>query len=66
MVKLKCPRCGKEWEYGGANTHKATCPDCRGLVAIQNGLGNTEGVKAEDRRERGHLGSDTDSGGVVQ
>ena len=35
MKKLKCKRCGFEWEYNGKKNVMATCPDCMGKVRIQ-------------------------------
>jgi DNA-directed RNA polymerase subunit RPC12/RpoP len=35
MVLLKCKKCGNEWEYTGAKSVYATCPDCRSLVKIE-------------------------------
>ena len=37
MVKLKCQRCKKEWEYKGDNKFYATCPDCKTSVKIKKG-----------------------------
>lgn len=34
MVKLKCKRCKKEWEYNGDRDYYATCPDCKTSVKI--------------------------------
>jgi len=33
-MKLNCD-CGNVWDYKGGNKFKATCPDCHGLVTIQ-------------------------------
>lgn len=33
-MKLKCKECDKNWDYKGNNKVKATCPDCHGLVKI--------------------------------
>jgi DNA-directed RNA polymerase subunit RPC12/RpoP len=33
VVKLKCPRCGYEWEYKG-RLRLATCPSCGKKVDV--------------------------------
>lgn len=34
-MNLKCPKCGKIWNYKGANKVTATCPDCYLKIKIQ-------------------------------
>lgn len=34
-MKLKCKKCGYEWNYNGKRKHKVTCPDCRGAVEVR-------------------------------
>lgn len=34
MVKLKCQRCGKIWNYTGKNPYVASCTYCRTSVSI--------------------------------
>lgn len=29
MTKLKCPKCGHEWEYKGTSFYYVTCPTCK-------------------------------------
>jgi hypothetical protein len=35
MIKLKCPKCKKVWEYKGKNSVTATCPDCMRKINIE-------------------------------
>jgi Zn finger protein HypA/HybF involved in hydrogenase expression len=35
MVKLKCQRCGHEWEYKGKRKYYTSCPDCKTSVKIK-------------------------------
>ena len=34
MVKLKCKRCGREWDYSGDKKYYTTCPDFKTSVKI--------------------------------
>lgn len=38
MVKLKCKRCGREWEYKGEKEYYTSCPDCKTSVKIKEML----------------------------
>ncbi len=33
-MKMKCKKCGHEWDYNGRNKHTVTCPDCRKINKI--------------------------------
>lgn len=35
-MKLKCKKCGYEWEYRGKNPYYATCPRCLKKVKIRS------------------------------
>ena len=35
MKKLKCKRCGKEWNYKGKAEYYTSCPNCRTSVKIK-------------------------------
>lgn len=34
-VRLRCQRCGHEWDYKGKNRYFATCPHCRIYVSVK-------------------------------
>jgi len=34
-MKLKCKRCGKEWEYKGKKKYYTSCPDCKTSIKIK-------------------------------
>jgi len=34
MMKIKCNKCGYEWNYKGRRTRYATCPNCKASVKI--------------------------------
>lgn len=36
-MKLKCHKCGKEWDYKGNMKVTACCPDCKTGVRIKEG-----------------------------
>jgi len=44
-MRLKCEKCGYEWDYKGRMTHYATCPNCRRAVEIRKQAG-------EERRKK--------------
>ena len=51
MVRLRCPNCGYEWEYGGRHVY-ATCPSC--LRRVHTKRFAVEGAgEVEDRRKAG-------------
>jgi len=63
MVKLKCKRCGRGWNYKGDKKYYASCPECRTSVKIRRvnlprvkmdkgvaGLGEIELIKKEIRK----------------
>lgn len=35
MIKVKCKRCSKEWNYKGNQEYYVTCPRCYNKVNIQ-------------------------------
>ena len=45
MVKLKCQRCGREWEYTGDKKFYTSCPDCKTSVKINEMKG---GIRQDD------------------
>jgi len=34
-MKLKCPKCNREWEYTGKKKIYTSCPDCKTSVKIK-------------------------------
>jgi tRNA(Ile2) C34 agmatinyltransferase TiaS len=34
-MKLKCQRCGNEWEYKGKNEYYAPCSKCKTSVSLK-------------------------------
>ena len=34
-MRLKCKRCGHEWDYKGKNPYYATCPFCLSKVKVK-------------------------------
>ena len=44
-MKLKCKKCGNEWEYNGSNPFYATCTRCLTKVKVEVIL---EDVKKND------------------
>lgn len=34
VKKLKCQRCGKEWEYKGKSKYFTSCPQCKTSVKV--------------------------------
>jgi len=44
-MKLKCPKCGYEWDYKGRMTYYATCPNCKRPVRIKDVRGRGRGTK---------------------
>jgi len=38
-MKLKCKKCGNEWEYKGSNKYYATCSHCLSKVRIKKKVG---------------------------
>jgi len=34
-MKLKCQRCGREWDYKGKKKWFTSCPDCKTSVKIK-------------------------------
>lgn len=46
-IRLKCEKCGYEWEYRGKMTFYATCPNCKTSVRIR---GEKEGEEGKVRR----------------
>jgi DNA-directed RNA polymerase subunit RPC12/RpoP len=41
MIKLKCKKCGNEWEYNGQKEYWATCPNCLNKVKIKKEVGKS-------------------------
>jgi len=34
-MKLKCKKCGNEWDYNGKNPYYATCSRCLNKVKVE-------------------------------
>jgi len=34
-MKLKCQKCGREWDYKGHKRFYTTCPDCKTSVKLK-------------------------------
>jgi len=51
-MKLKCKRCGYEWEYQGNSNWYASCPRCKTNIRI--GKGKDE-LEKQYRRYKDHL-----------
>lgn len=36
MIKLKCKKCGRLWDYKGEKKFYTSCPDCKTSVKIED------------------------------
>jgi ribosomal protein S27E len=34
-MKIKCPKCKKEWNYGGKSKYYVSCPQCHKNINIE-------------------------------
>lgn len=41
MIRLRCKKCKREWEYKGTKKYYTSCPDCKTSVKIKRN--NNEG-----------------------
>jgi len=39
MTRLRCAKCGYEWDYKGRRDRYATCPNCKASVKIARASG---------------------------
>jgi len=49
VVRVRCPRCGHEWEYRGRGLY-ATCPRCYRKVSVERHRVGDERLDAVDLR----------------
>lgn len=45
-MKLKCKKCGNDWDYKGENPYYATCSKCLNKVKVEESKGSQ---KSEER-----------------
>lgn len=52
MVQLNCQKCGYDWDYHGAMSDYATCPDCKTSVPLKASDSATRTTGEGDRLDR--------------